>query len=379
MILPVLVCPHRPPCPGCPRLGLPDLEPRARAALDALARSRGLGALRMIGGPPTAFRHRARLAVRGRARSPKIGIFATGSHRVIDIPRCLVHHPLVNEIAAEARAAIRETGTPVYSDEVHLGLVRYLQVVVQRSPLLAQVVVVANAENPDSSRPLLAALGARLGERLHSLFWNGNPLRTNAILGEAWHRESGAEAVEERIGGARIFYTPGAFGQSHLELSNALVDAVHAAVPDGSRVVELYAGVGAIGLGLAHRVAELHVNEVAKESLRALTLGVAALDPVARARVHVVAGEASTATAPIEGADVVIVDPPRRGLDAGVLAALVRAPPRRLIYVACGLDTFLADELALEDSAGLRLTELSAYDMFPHTEHIETLAVFDRR
>jgi 23S rRNA (uracil1939-C5)-methyltransferase len=332
----------------------------------------------VFGGAPTGFRHRARLAVRGRTRSPKIGIFTIGSHRVVDIPRCLVHHPLVNEVAAEVRAAIRETGTPVYSDEAHLGLVRYLQVVVQRSPVLAQVVVVANAESPDSSKPLLAALGARLGGRLHSLFWNGNALRTNAILGDAWHHETGPEAVEERIGGARVFYPPGAFGQSHLELSSALVDAVHAAVPDGSRVVELYAGVGAIGLGLAHRIAELHVNEVSKESLRGLELGVAALDPIARARVHVVGGEAGAAAALVEQADVVIVDPPRKGLDAEVVAALVRAPPRRLAYVACGLDTFLADEATLGGEGGLRLTDLSAYDMFPHTEHVETLAIFER-
>jgi tRNA/tmRNA/rRNA uracil-C5-methylase (TrmA/RlmC/RlmD family) len=373
----VLDCPHRPPCPGCPRLGLSDLDRRAKTALDALARARGLGALHVAGGAQTGFRHRARLAVRGRTRSPKIGIFATGSHHVVDIPRCLVHHPLVNEVAAEARAAIRETGTPVYSDEVHLGLIRYLQIVVQRSPLLAQVVVVANAESPDSSRPLLAALGARLGGRLHSLFWNGNALRTNSILGETWHREIGEEAVEERLGGARVYYTPGAFGQSHLELSSTLVEAAHAAVPDGARVVELYAGVGAIGLGLAHRVAELHVNEVSKESLRGLELGVAALDPAARARVHVVAGQASAATELVERADVVIVDPPRKGLDTAVLAALVRAPPRRLVYVACGLDTFLADELHLNDSGRLRLAELTAYDMFPHTEHVEILAVFD--
>lgn len=351
----------------------------ARTALDALARTRGLGALSVVGGARTGFRHRARLAVRGRTRSPKIGIFAAGSHRVVDIPRCLVHHPLINEVAAEARAAIRDTGTPVYSDEAHRGLVRYLQVVVQRSPVAAQVVVVANADTPGSSQPLLAALAERLGARLHSLFWNGNPSRNNAILGDAWHRETGAEAVVERIGGASVFYTPGAFGQSHLELSSSLVEAVHRAVPDGARVLELYAGVGAIGLGLAHRIEELHSNEVSKESLRGLELGRAALDPTARARVHVVAGEAAAAAALVDRADVVLADPPRKGLDREVLAALVTVPPRRLVYVACGLDTFLADEQVLNASGRWRLTDLAAYDMFPYTEHLETLAVFDRR
>ena len=75
---------------------------------------------------------------------------------------------------------------------------------------------------------------------------------------------------------------------------------------------------------------------------------------------------------------MVIVDPPRKGLDPEVLSALCAAPPRRLVYVACGLESFLSDERALTAGGRLRLTDLAAYDMFPHTEHVETLAVFDR-
>jgi tRNA/tmRNA/rRNA uracil-C5-methylase (TrmA/RlmC/RlmD family) len=374
----VLDCPHRPPCPGCPRLGEPDIAPSARAALESLARERGLSGLSVVHGPRTAFRHRARLAVRGRARSPKIGIFEAGSHRVVDIPRCLVHHPLVNDVAREARAAIRETATPPYSDDAHAGLLRYLQVVVERRTETAQVVVVANDENPARSEPFLRALSSRLGPRLHSLFWNGNPARTNAILGPHSARVTGPEAVEEAMGGARVFYPPGAFGQSNLPLSSRLVDAVHALVPDRAQVLELYAGVGAIGLGLATRASELSMNELSDESLHGLCLGVAVLPDSARARVKVIPGPAGTALAQLESADVVIVDPPRKGLDPEVLGALAAASPQRLIYVACGLDSFLSDERALSEPGRLRLTALQAFDLFPHTDHVETLAVFDR-
>jgi 23S rRNA (uracil1939-C5)-methyltransferase len=372
----VLSCPHRPPCPGCPRLGETDIAPQARAALDAFGSTAGV-TLTVVHGAQTGFRHRARLAVRGRSASPKIGIFQLGSHRVVDIPRCVIHHPLINEVATELRHAIRATGTSVYSDEAHQGLVRYLQVVADRGSETAQVVVVTNSETPDPALPLLDDLAARLGDRLHSLFWNGNAVRSNAILGSAWHRLSGPEALEGRSGEARVFYPPGAFGQSHADLSASLVSAVHALVPSGARVTELYAGVGAIGLGLATRASALNANELAAESLRGLALGVEALDEPSRSRVHVVTGTAGAAAHLVTAADVVIVDPPRKGLDRELLDALVRSPPSRLVYVACGLDTFLSDARALL-GAGARLTHLAAYDMFPHTEHVETLACFDR-
>ena len=375
----MLDCPHRPPCPGCPRLGDPDVAPDARATLESLARERGLAGLGVVRGPGTAFRHRARLAVRGRSRSPKIGIFEAGSHRIVDIPRCLVHHPLVNDVAREARAAVRETATPPYSDDAHAGLLRYLQIVVERRSQTAQVVVVANDEHPGRSEPFMRALAGRLGPRLHSLFWNGNPARTNAILGPHFQRVMGPEAVEETMGGARAFYPPGAFGQSNLELSSRLVDAVHALVPEQSRVLELYAGVGAIGLGLAARASELVMNELSDESLRGLERGIAELHESMRARVRIAPGLASGAIASMRAPDVVIVDPPRKGLDPDVLAALVAAPPRRLVYAACGLESFLADERALAGAGSLRLTDIRAYDMFPHTDHVETLAVFDRQ
>lgn len=333
----------------------------------------------MVHGEPLGFRHRARLAVRGRVTSPKIGIFEEGSHRIVDIPRCAIHHPLVNEVAAELRRAIVLTRTPPYSDDAHRGLVRYLQVVVERPSRSAQVVVVTNAATKDSAEPLLGALAERLGRRLHSLFWNGNDQRTNTILGPRVHRLMGLTAVEERIGGARVFYPPAAFGQSNLELADSVVDLVHGWIPEGARVLELYAGVGAIGLGLVARSRSVAFNEVAPPSVEGLELGLAALDDALRARCRVVAGPASDATGLVGESDVVIADPPRKGLDPAVRDALSAAPPSRFVYVACGLPVFLEDARALTRSSALRLEELVCFDLFPFTEHIEVAARFERR
>lgn len=375
---PAASCPHRPPCPGCPRFGASDIAPAAHALLEELARDVGIALSSAVEGPPFGYRMRARLAVRGRASSPKIGLFQEGSHRITDIPRCPIHHPLVNEVAAAVRAAIRATGTAPYADRTHGGLVRYLQVVVERPTQRAQVVVVGNGTDAVALRPLLAALSAELGERLHSLWWNGQPERTNAILGPHWEKILGDEAVCERLGGAEVFFPPGAFGQANLDLAEHIVAQVATWVPDGSRVLEFHAGCGAIGLGLAARVRSVTFNEVSPAGLEGLARGRAVLAPEAAARTRVLAGEAGAHAAAIADADVVIADPPRKGLEARLLDALAAAPPRRLALVSCNPQACVREARRLH-AAGLSLAALTPYALFPHTDHVETVALFERR
>ena len=375
----VASCPHRPPCPGCPRYGAPGIVPAALARLERLAALHGIAPPEVALGARFGHRVRARLMVRGRAASPKLGIFQEGTHRIVDIPRCAVHHPLVNEVAAAARDAVRATGTRPYAERPHAGELRALQVVVERPSRTAQVVLVGNAREPGPLAPLADALAARLGPALHSLWWNGNPERTNTILGPHWQRWRGPEAVRERIGGADVFFPPGAFGQSHLDLADRLVERVQAQVPDGARVLELYAGCGPIGLGLLARSRSVAFVESAPDALRGLALGLAARPEPERDRGSVVAGAAGAAAGLVAEADVVVADPPRRGLDEPLLAALAAAPPALFLYVSCDLDSFEAQAARLVAEGRLRLATLAAYDLFPNTEHVETLARFEAR
>jgi tRNA/tmRNA/rRNA uracil-C5-methylase (TrmA/RlmC/RlmD family) len=368
-----LECPHRPPCPGCPELGRRGFPPDAREALGELCQQSGVALPPLVSGAATGFRRRARLAVRGRTAAPKIGIFEEGSHRVVHIPRCLVHHPAINEVTAALRAAIIETRTPPYSDDADRGLLRYVQVVVERDKDRAQVVLVGNTTVPGDLAGLGQSLTARIGARLHSLWLNGNPGRTNVILGPHWEHASGPEAVEDRLGDATVLYPPGAFGQSHADLAEELTRWVHERVPAERRVVELYAGVGAIGLGLVSRSRSISLNEVAPGGLCGLELGVERLASELRDRVTVLPGPAEDAASAIADADVLIVDPPRKGLGEVVRRAIAAAPPGEVLYVACGLDAFIRDVRALTAGGALRLTELGAFDLFAHTGHVEVV------
>jgi tRNA/tmRNA/rRNA uracil-C5-methylase (TrmA/RlmC/RlmD family) len=372
-----LICPHQPSCPGCPRLTAPGVSPEALARLRALAARAGLAPPPVHSSPATAFRRRARLAIRGRADAPKLGIFQAGTHQVVHIPRCLVHHPLVNRAAAAVRDALAEHRVPTYSDKAHAGVARYLQVVIERETERAQLVLVTNTPAPAGLELVFASIQASLGTELHGLWWNGNPERTNTILGPQFQHLVGARYVEDRSGDARIFYPPGAFGQSNLDLAMQLAARVREFSRPGERVTEYYAGVGAIGLGLASSAAELHLNELGEGSLEGLAAGVGSLPAELQGRVSMHRGSAAAHAALVASSDFVIADPPRKGLDPGLVDALLRQPPARLAYVSCDVASLERDSAALEGA--LRLKALEAYDLFPHTEHVESLAVFERR
>jgi 23S rRNA (uracil1939-C5)-methyltransferase len=143
-------------------------------------------------------------------------------------------------------------------------------------------------------------------------------------------------------------------------------------------VLELHAGVGAMGLGLAARGHDVAFNEVARGSLGGLALGIEALPSTARRRTAVLRGPAANHLSAIDDADVVLCDPPRRGLEAPLLARLAERPPERLIIVSCSLEAFLTEARALIAGGRTRLAALVPFALFPFTDHVETVALFSR-
>lgn len=371
-------CPHRPPCAGCPRFGESGIAAAAHDTLNDLARSRGLPEVSVISGQTAGFRLRARLAIRGRVGSPKLGLFELGTHRVVHIPGCSVHHPLINRVAAVVRRALVDARVSSYSDKAHLGLARYLQVVVERSSQTAQVVIVANSATPAPLAECFDMIRERLGPELHSLWFNSNREGSNTILGPDFEHGCGPESVVEHFGGAAVHYPPGAFGQNNLDIAQHVIEHVRTRIPQGARIAEFYAGVGAIGLSVLAQAAEIRMNEVGPHSLHGLELGLARLDPADRAKISVIPGPAGAVREAASGAQVVIADPPRKGLDPELTEYLSEYPPERLVYVSCGLESLLRDIARLTARGRLRLGALTAFNLMPFTEHVETVASFER-
>jgi len=145
-----------------------------------------------------------------------------------------------------------------------------------------------------------------------------------------------------------------------------------------ARVAEFYAGVGAIGLSLVDHACELRMNEVNPHALTGLELGIAELGPAYRAAITVVPGPAGAGLRAASGADVVIADPPRKGLDPELREFLADEPPERLLYVSCALESLRSDVSRLTAPGKLRLVALTAFNLMPFTEHVETVARFER-
>lgn len=375
----IVPCSHRPPCPGCPRFGEPGIAPEARAALEALVRDHGLPTpVVVVDGALEGFRLRSRLAIRGRPGSPKIGMFELGSHRLVHIPNCRVHHPLINRVASVVRRALVDAGISTYSEPSHSGLARYLQVVVERRSQTAQVVLVANSPTPEPLAGCLDLIRDRLGAELHSLWFNAQCGRTNTILGPEFQLWHGPASVVESFGGFDVHYPPGAFGQNNLDIAERIVDHLREQVPQGADVTEFYAGVGAIGLSLLPSVNRLRMNEIGPASLQGLELGLAGLPASERAKIEVFPGTAGDTCAIASGAQVVIADPPRKGLDRALVEQLIVQPPERFLYVSCGWESFVEDAAQLTSAGTLRLAELRAFNLMPFTGHVETVARFER-
>jgi 23S rRNA (uracil1939-C5)-methyltransferase len=189
---------------------------------------------------------------------------------------------------------------------------------------------------------------------------------------------AGETTTVETIAGVECYFPPGAFGQNHLPLFERAVERIAALVPDDSTIAEFYCGVGSIGLPLLARAKTVRFNERSRDGLAGLEMGLAARPKHERDRAIVLSGAAGESLSGLVGADVVLVDPPRRGLDEALRSALAETPPARLIYLACGLESLTKDLDVLTRSGRLAISGLEVFDFFPFTQHVETLVWLDR-
>lgn len=386
-------CVYQPDCPGCPHFAVTSPPTATAHLLERLASDHGAPPPEISTSPGFGRRHRARLSVRGSREAPSIGIFAARSHRLVHIPRCPLHHPAIEAVVLRLLAELPRAGVEPYDEPRHEGLLRTVQLVVERASGRVQVVLVLRADLGDGGAEALGRVpppALELARRLEQdplvagIFFNGQTERTNTLLGPAFVHHGGAPLIQDDTLGFRTFYPPGAFGQSNPMEHDDAVRRILSFVPPGSRVAEFYAGVGSIGLGFVARGQAVVFNELGADSLEGLRLGLeyaaASLDPrvaeAARAS-RVLPGRAGEAAFLYEPGDAVIVDPPRKGLDPELFAEFCRRPPARLAYLSCGLPSLIREVPGLV-RAGLRLRQVVGLPYFPFTEHIETLAFFER-
>lgn len=310
------------------------------------------------------WRTRAKLAVRGDAQ---IGLFKRGTHDVVDIATCPLHHPAIYHAIPLLKKALKECHIPSYNEQTHEGCLRYVQFVVERATGLVQLTLVVK-ENKNLE-PLIHNLSKQ--KIWHSIWTNVQPLPINRIFGDTWHHSFGNENLYETLGGNQICFHPACFGQAHLSLFEEMLVSIQKKIFQNQRVVEFYAGVGVIGLSVAplsKSVLCVEMNPFAKESFEKSS---------SFPNASFLEAPTEKALGLLNEADVVIVDPPRKGLEKTFLEELNASSAQQLIYVSCGPRSFKRDQEVLLE-AGWKMENLEGYLLFPGTDHVELLGVFQR-
>jgi 23S rRNA (uracil1939-C5)-methyltransferase len=379
-------CAHYPACGGCRFQDLAyeaQLEAKARQVADALGRIGGLRNVELEPPVPAEalFHYRNKLEYSFTDTPVGVGL---GFHKagrwdeVLDVDRCWLTTELGNAIRDAVRAWARAEGLPAYDQEAQDGYLRHLVVREGRNTGQALAVLVTAPGDLKGADALVESL--RRFPEVRSIHWavNDTPAEvTNVPTTLLW----GEEAIEEEILGLRVRVRPNAFLQTNTAMAETLyrLAGEYAALTGDETVYDLYCGTGTIALALARDALTVWGIESSEESV-ACAVENAELNGLANAAFF--AGDVGRDLAELRERagppDVVVVDPPRAGLSGKALRALGHLEPPRLVYVSCNPTTLAGNAKELVGEWGYRLERARPVDMFPHTPHIETVALFTR-
>lgn len=326
---------------------------------------------------PWHYRNKTALPVGGEAGKPVIGFYAPRSHDIIDIASCPVAKPGLNGVLKALRSWMEAYRIPPYREETHTGLVRHMMARSSRSGDVMAVIVINGQELP-REKELLAALQKEV-PTLTSLCLSVHTARSNVILGDSCRVIWGQERLEDTLCGLKFSLSPLSFFQINPEQTEVLYRLAldFASLSGTETVADVYCGAGTISLllaGKARRVIGLETVEAAVRDARenALANGIN--------NAEFLAGQAEALLPKLveDGLrpDIVVLDPPRKGLEPPVIEAIALARPNRVVYVSCNPAT-QARDAALFCKRGYRITRCQPVDMFCWTHGVENVLRFD--
>lgn len=391
-------------CGGCTALNRPYKKQLAakQAAMEELFAAlceregisvdsiRGMGVT--LGDPgkypaPRGFRHKAATPFApGKEGAVRCGFFERGTHKIVAVPECPVEAPgarqILNGIAREAE----RLHIPAFNEDKHLGLLRYAVVRCGwRTDQVMVTLVTAQRDLPHAQEFFEAV--AALNPHIVTVAQNINGRPGNAILGEETRIVYGAECMRDQLLGCEFDISPTAFYQTNPQQTELLyqlaIDGMD--LQQGDVLMDAYCGSGTIGLCAAKAAQDKGVG--------IMLLGVernhagiadarrnAELNGLTRSA-WFMADDATDyildAADNNERVDVLSIDPPRAGSTPEFLEAACALKPRRITYISCSPVTQERDLHQLLDG-GYRLLKITPVDMFPHTDHTETVAVLER-
>lgn len=321
---------------------------------------------------PWDYRNKAQLQLGQREEGIIAGLYSANSHELIDITGCPIQHPEVNKAVDKVRKVLEELRIPVYKERGNQGLVRSIVVRLGFQSRQLQVTLVTVHDRIPQERELVKTIRLALPE-VTSIAVNVNPKNTSLIFGDRTRTLWGSDTIEESLGDLDFTLSPRAFFQLNPLQTVKLYESVRAAaaLTGKETVVDAYCGTGTIGLWLAPFAAEVRGIESIPDAVQDAKAN-AERNGRTNAAFHTGRAEELLPRWVKAGfsADVIIADPPRTGLEPAFLEAVLRAKPKRFVYVSCNPST-LAKDCKVLMSGGYRIEWVQPVDMFPQTSHVE--------
>ncbi len=300
------------------------------------------------------------------------GYYQKGSHQLINLNQCPVQDTRLNPLLAEVKQDIQQLGWEVYDERRHKGQVRHLALRIgRRTGEILLTLVVKNWHLPGIEAQAQEWLNRY--PQLVGVCLNRNPDRTNTILGSQTRFIAGRAYLLEEFADLQFQIRPDTFFQVYTESAEALLQVIRSELNlQGNEVlVDAYCGIGTLTLPLARASRQVIGLEVQPEAVEQAQLN-AQSNGITNVTFQV--GPVETLLPQLEATpDIVLLDPPRKGCSSAVIETLLRASPRRIVYVSCKPAT-LARDLKLLCQGGYRLIRVQPADFFPQTAHVECAA-----
>lgn len=304
------------------------------------------------------------------------GFYARGSHRIVDMETCLIQHEQNDEVVRRVKAIGRRLGITAYDEESGQGLLRHVVVKIGFATGEMMIVLVTNGERIPRMNEWITAIREEL-PAVVSVCQNINTRKTNVIFGDVTRVLWGREVIHDFIGDVKFAISARSFYQVNPAQTEVLYGKTveYAGLTGEETVIDAYCGIGTISLFLAQHAKKVYGVEIVKEAIEDARAN-AELNGMAHVEFDVGASEDVIPRWKEQGieADVIVVDPPRKGCDPRLLETILQMKPERVVYVSCNPSTLARDLRVLEDG-GYRTVEVTPVDMFPHTVHVESVAL----
>ena len=382
-------CPVAGPCGGCSLRHLDyaaELRAKQESVLDAFRRIGGLEVpvLDILPSPEVdRYRNKVQFPVGvDKNGAPCIGFYAGRTHRIVPCPDCKLQPGVLNEIGNALCAFFAQQGIRPYDEQSGKGLVRHI--FLRRGAHSGQIMVclVCTRAKLPHAEQLCTALREQF-PAISTILLNVNAKNTNVILGGENHILYGPGYIEDTLCGVPVRLGPLSFYQVNTLAAERLygVAAQYAQLTPDDTLLDLYCGMGTIGLSMADQCRELIGVEIVPEAIESAKANAARMGETVAAKSRFFcadAGQAATQLA-AEGLhpDIVMLDPPRKGCDEATLSAVVRMAPRRVVYVSCNPATAARDAAWLEKN-GYHAEKVQPVDLFPRTKHVEAVLLLTK-